>query len=123
MDENNSYMITVNMENLTDEERKLLIELTNKATYTKNQNYGPALIGREVKAGTKFRVINIEPHKTRERVCLNEYIGKTASFKTGFTFTKNGFHSTGNFDDDYMNAIDAHNGLFCWRYDEVEILD
>ena len=83
---------------------------------------GKKLIGIEIPKGTKFRVINVEPHDDGKRVCMSEYIGKIGIFNSGFTFNKEGFRSSGTFEEEYMNAIDKKNGTLCWRYDEVEIL-
>lgn len=89
------------------------------------QNKGKDLIGRKITAGTRFKVINISPERNTDGcICIDEYIGKTAKFEWGFTFTENGFHSSGTFDKKYMNGIDEENGNgLCWRWDEVEILD
>lgn len=119
--------IELNLRKLTESERKRLMELIEKAN--KPGNKGEELIGREIKAGTRFKVINVEPHRwanTRtDYVCLDEYIGQTAFFNSniGFTFRKDNFACHGTYDKDYMNAIDKENGKICWRYDEVEILD
>lgn len=84
---------------------------------------GKDLIGIKVPKGTKFKVINIEPHNDdRGRVCLSEYIGKIGTFNNDFIFTQGFYHTSGTFDEEYMNAIDKKNGRLCWRYDEVEIL-
>lgn len=84
---------------------------------------GGELIGVEIPKGTKFKVVNIEPHRDRSYVCLDEYIGKVGSFaKDSFKFTENGYMDSAIFEDDYLNAIDKKNGGLCWKYDEVEIL-
>ena len=84
---------------------------------------GKDLIGVYIPEGTKFRVINVEPHRRDSYVCLDEYIGKVATFNSrGFTFNDSWFHCSAIFEEDYMNAIDKKNGRFGWRYDEVEIL-
>lgn len=86
---------------------------------------GKYLIGKRINAGTKFKIINIKAHKRdkhSEYVCLDEYVGKTATFKTTFTFDT-GYCSSADFDEEYMNAIDRRNGRLRFRYDEVEILE
>ena len=37
---------------------------------------GRGLIGRTIKKGQRVRIINVEPHREDEYVCLDEYIGK-----------------------------------------------
>lgn len=84
---------------------------------------GKDLIGVEITKGTKFKVINVEPHRDKGYVCLDEYVGKVGSFaKDSFKFTENGYMCSSTFEEDYMNAIDKENGELFWRYDEVEIL-
>lgn len=84
---------------------------------------GKDLIGVYIPKGTKFRIINVEPHRRDNYVFLDEYIGKVATFNSrGFTFNDNWFHCSGTFEEEYMRAIDKKNGGLCWRYDEVEIL-
>lgn len=85
---------------------------------------GKELIGVEIEKGQKFRVINVEPHRTKivNTVCLDEYIGKIGEFKYDFTFHENGYDSSATYEKDYMNAIDKENGRLCWRWDEVELI-
>lgn len=120
MSENN-FKITLDMSNLNDAEKGVLFSIFEKSEI-QNLNRGKALIGREIEAGARFKVINVDPHRSFNKVCMDEYIGKTGVFPCKFTFGV-GFEATGNFDEDYMNAIDRINGHLCWRYDEVEILD
>ena len=86
---------------------------------------GKELIGQQIKAGQRVRIINVEPHNDdkTDYVCLNEYIGKIGQFKYSFIFHEDFFDGSINFDKEYMNAIDIENGYLCWRWDEVELLD
>lgn len=89
---------------------------------------GRGLIGRTIKKGQRVRIINIEPHRERERedddfVCLNEYIGKEGVVNCGCTLREEEFPLSVTFDKKYMNAINEENGYFYWRWDEIELID
>ena len=86
---------------------------------------GKELIGQQIKAGQRVRIINVEPHSDKgDYVCLDEYIGQTGKVKYSFTFCNDSFFELSiDFDKEYMNAIDRENGYLCWRWDEVELLD
>ena len=114
--------VSLNFNNLTDDERNILLTLIEKATLTTATN-GKGLIGNTVKAGVKVRIINVEPHRNDKYVCLDEYIGKTGSFYSDIKFSSDRFESSLMFDDEYMNAIDRQNGGLCWRYDEIEVIE
>lgn len=102
--------------------KKYFDEVEEEERIKNRPTKGEGLLGVKVPKGTKFKVINIEPHDDKGRVCMSEYIGKIGTFNRDFTFNKGGFHSSGTFDEEYMDAIDKKNGKLCWRYDEVEIL-
>lgn len=97
-------------------------------------NKGRDLIGREIKAGTKFKVINVDPHVeingvaregkgAEDGVLLPDaYKNMTGTFKNSFTFDEYKFVGKPIFDKDYLNGIDKENELLL-RWDEVEILD
>lgn len=102
---------------------EILKDYTPKAP---KRNKGEDLIGRKIEEGTRFKVINVDPHKSDydNYVCVDEYVGKIGIFNDTFTFTKDGFHCFSTaFEEDYIEAIDKKNGTLRWRYDEVEILD
>ena len=84
---------------------------------------GKDLIGRTIKKGQRVRIINVEPHREDEYVCLNEYIGKEGiiNYNTFLKYSEYGASVT--FDKEYMNAIDEENGHLCWRWDEIELID
>lgn len=42
----------------------------------KTATKGRGLIGRIIKKGQRVRIINVEPHRKDEYVCLDEYVGK-----------------------------------------------
>ena len=83
---------------------------------------GRGLIGRTIKKGQRVRIINVEPHREDEYVCLDEYIGKEGIINYN-TFLKSGYGASVTFDKEYMNAIDEENGHLCWRWDEIELID
>ena len=84
---------------------------------------GRGLIGRTLKKGQRVRIINVEPHREDEYVCLDEYIGKEGiiNYNTFLKYSEYGASVT--FDKEYMNAIDEENGHLCWRWDEIELID
>ena len=84
---------------------------------------GRGLIGRTIKKGQRVRIINVEPHREDEYVCLDEYIGKEGiiNYNTFLKYSEYGASVT--FDKEYMNAIDEENGHLCWRWDEIELID
>ena len=84
---------------------------------------GRGLIGRTLKKGQRVRIINVEPHREDEYVCLDEYIGKEGiiNYNTFLKYSEYGASVT--FDKKYMNAIDTENGHLCWRWDEIELID
>ena len=84
---------------------------------------GRGLIGRTIKKGQRVRIINVEPHREDEYVCLDEYIGKEGiiNYNTFLKYSEYGASVT--FDKKYMNAIDEENGHLCWRWDEIELID
>lgn len=96
---------------------------------TNHVKSGKELIGKKIEQGTRFKVINIEPHKNCDFpiICLNEYIGKIGCFNSSFVFLGSGiyneFMSSATFEKEYMNAIDKENGKLCWKWDEVELID
>lgn len=83
---------------------------------------GRGLIGRTIKKGQRVRIINVEPHREDEYVCLDEYIGKEGIINYN-TFLKSGYGASVTFDKEYMNAIDEENGRLCWRWDEIELIN
>ena len=84
---------------------------------------GRGLIGRTLKKGQRVRIINVEPHRENEYVCLDEYIGKEGIVNYDCTIKERGFLFSVTFDKEYMNAIDEENGRLCWRWDEIELID
>ena len=94
------------------------MDFTNK-TITK----GRGLIGRAIKKGQRVRIINVEPHRKDNYVCLDEYVGKEGIVNYDYTIKERGFLFSVTFDKKYMNAIDKENGYLCWRWDEIELID
>ena len=94
------------------------MDFTNK-TITK----GRGLIGRAIKKGQRVRIINVEPHRKDNYVCLDEYVGKEGIVNYDYTIKERGFLFSVTFDKEYMNAIDEENGYLCWRWDEIELID
>lgn len=84
---------------------------------------GRGLIGRIIKKGQRVRIINVEPHRKDEYVCLDEYVGKEGVVDCDCTLREKGFLFSVTFDKKYMNAIDEENGCFYWRWDEIELID
>ena len=84
---------------------------------------GKGLIGRTIKKGQRVRIINVEPHREDEYVCLDEYIGKEGIVNYDYTIKERGFLFSVTFEKKYMNAIDEENGHLCWRWDEIELID
>ena len=84
---------------------------------------GRGLIGRTLKKGQRVRIINVEPHREDEYVCLDEYIGKEGIVNYDCAIKERGFLFSVTFDKKYMNAIDTENGHLCWRWDEIELID
>ena len=94
------------------------MDFTNK-TVTK----GKGLIGRTLKKGQRVRIINVEPHREDEYVCLDEYIGKEGIVNYDCTIKERGFLFSVTFDKKYMNAIDEENRRLRWSWDEIELID
>ena len=84
---------------------------------------GKDLIGRTIKEGQRVRIINVEPHRQNQYICLDEYIGKEGVVDCDCTLREKGFLFSVAFDKKYMNAIDEENGRLCWRWDEIELID
>ena len=84
---------------------------------------GKGLIGRTIKKGQRVRIINVEPHRKDNYVCLDEYVGKEGIVNYDYTIKERGFFFSVTFDKQYMNAIDKENGRLCWRWDEIELID
>ena len=84
---------------------------------------GRGLIGRAIKKGQRVRIINVEPHRKDNYVCLDEYVGKEGIVNYDCTIKERGFLFSVTFDKKYMNAIDKENGYLCWRWDEIELID
>ena len=84
---------------------------------------GRGLIGRTIKKGQRVRIINVEPHREDEYVCLDEYIGKEGIVNYDCTIKERGFLFSVTFDKEYMNAIDKENGRLYWCWDEIELID
>ena len=84
---------------------------------------GRGLIDRTIKKGQRVRIINVEPHRQNQYICLDEYIGKEGVVDCDCTLREKGFFFSVTFDKKYMNAIDEENGHLCWRWDEVELID
>lgn len=84
---------------------------------------GRDLIGRTIKKGQRVRIINVEPHRDKNYICLDEYVGKEGIVNYDYTVTERGFLFSVTFDKEYMNAIDKENGWLCWRWDEIELID
>ena len=84
---------------------------------------GKDLIGRTIKKGQRVRIINVEPHRKDNYVCLDEYVGKEGIVNYDYTIKERGFLFSVTFDKKYMNAIDKENGYLCWRWDEIELID
>lgn len=84
---------------------------------------GRGLIGRTIKKGQRVRIINVEPHRGNQYICLDEYIGKEGVVDCDCTLREKGFFFSVTFDKKYMNAIDEENGRLCWRWDEIELID
>lgn len=96
------------------------IDLSDKITK------GKGLIGKKIKKGQRVRVINVDPHREREKdkyVCLDEYIGKEGVVSEGVSITERLFVISITFDKEYINAIDKENGYLYWRWDEIELID
>ena len=94
------------------------MDFTNK-TITK----GRGLIGRAIKKGQRVRIINVEPHRKDNYVCLDEYVGKEGIVNYDYTIKEREFLFSVIFDKKYMNAIDEENGRLRWRWDEIELID
>ena len=94
------------------------MDFTNK-TVTK----GKDLIGRTIKKGQRVRIINVEPHRKDNYVCLDEYVGKEGIVNYDYTIKERGFLFSVTFDKKYMNAIDEENRRLRWRLDEIELID
>lgn len=94
------------------------MDFTDK-TVTKDRG----LIGRTIKKGQRVRIINVEPHRKDNYVCLDEYVGKEGIVDCDCTLREKGFFFSVTFDKKYMNAIDKENGCLCWRWDEIELID
>lgn len=120
--EENKLQITLNLNGLTGGERRQLLSLIEKSS-KERKSRGKALIGQYIKAGTRFKIINIDPHRTCGKVCIDEYVGKIGRFDSSFTYSRTGFLGGAYFEEEYMNAIDLKNGRLCFRYDEVELLE
>lgn len=84
---------------------------------------GRGLIGRTIKKGQRVRIINVEPHRQNQYICLDEYIEKEGIVNYDCTIKERGFLFSVTFDKEYMNAIDKENGRLCWRWDEIELID
>ena len=84
---------------------------------------GRGLIGRTIKKGQRVRIINVEPHRKNEYVCLDEYVGKEGIVNYNTVLKDYGYSALVIFDKEYMNAIDKENGRLRWRWDEIELLD
>ena len=89
----------------------------------KTETKGRGLIGRTIKKGQRVRIINVEPHRKDNYVCLDEYIGKEGIVNYDCTIKERGFLFSVTFDKKYMNAIDKENGYLCWRLNEIELID
>lgn len=89
----------------------------------KTATKGRGLIGRIIKKGQRVRIINVEPHRKDEYVCLDEYVGKEGVVDCNCTLREKGFLFSVTFDKKYMNAIDEENGQLFWRWDEIELID
>ena len=89
----------------------------------KTATKGRGLIGRTIKKGQRVRIINVEPHRKDNYVCLDEYVGKEGIVNYDCTIKERGFLFSVTFDKEYMNAIDKENGWLCWRWDEIELID
>ena len=89
----------------------------------KTATKGRGLIGRTIKKGQRVRIINVEPHRKDNYVCLDEYIGKEGIVNYDCTIKERGFLFSVTFDKKYMNAIDKENGYLCWRLNEIELID
>lgn len=88
------------------------------------ENIGKSLIGKEIKKGTRVKIINVEPHRNAKNYkCLDEYIGKIGHFWNTITFNETDFMCSLNFEKEYMNLVDKENSYLNWRWDEVEILE
>ena len=84
---------------------------------------GKGLIGKTIKKGQRVRIINVEPHRKDNYVCLDEYVGKEGIVNYDCTIKERGFLFSVTFDKKYMNAIDKENGYLCWRLNEIELID
>ena len=89
----------------------------------KTATRGKDLIGRTIKKGQRVRIINVEPHRKDNYVCLDEYVGKEGIVNYDCTIKERGFLFSVTFDKKYMNAIDKENGYLCWRLNEIELID
>ena len=52
---------------------------------------GKDLIGRTIKKGQRVRIINVEPHRKDNYVCLDEYVGKEGIVNYDYTIKERGF--------------------------------
>ena len=84
---------------------------------------GRGLIGRTIKKGQRVRIINVEPHRKDNYVCLDEYVGKEGIVNYDYTIKEREFLFSVTFDKEYMNAIDKENERLRWRWDEIELID
>ena len=84
---------------------------------------GRGLIGRTIKKGQRVRIINVEPHRKNEYVCLDEYVGKEGIVNCDYIIKESGFLFSVTFDKEYMNAIDKENRRLRWRLDEIELIN
>lgn len=114
-------------------DEKVYVVLENYVPPIKpKSNKGRDLIGRKIEAGTRFKVINVEPHveingiKEKDDdggvLLPDAYKNMTGEFNNSFVFDEYKFVGKPIFDKDYLTGIDKENGLLL-RWDEVEILD
>ena len=147
---NNSYKLVISCEDGKHTNAKYYIDnkLVSESSTSRNEKYddfdfksavnncidrmdftdktitkGRGLIGRTIKKGQRVRIINVEPHRKDNYVCLDEYVGKEGIVNYDCTIKERGFLFSVTFDKKYMNAIDKENGYLCWRWDEIELID
>ena len=147
---NNSYKLVISCEDGKHTNAKYYIDnkLVSESSTSRNEKYddfdfktavgncvdrmdftdktvtkGKDLIGRTIKKGQRVRIINVEPHRKDNYVCLDEYVGKEGIVNYDYTIKERGFLFSVTFDKKYMNAIDKENGYLCWRWDEIELID
>lgn len=80
-------------------------------------------IGKTLPKGSVLKIKHMDNHKSKsvERVCIDEYVGKTFITDEDY-FIQNRHCISGKFEKEYMNAIDKENGYLLYAPEEVELI-